>query len=302
MEIKMKVGLIGLGKMGQVIGYRLKQKEIEVIGFDINNEAKQEAQKIGISIAANLQEIAEQSEIIWLMLPAGKIIDNVIQELLSNLKTDSIIIDGGNSNFIDSIRRYEYLKNHNINFLDCGVSGGIHTKDIGCSLMIGGDKEIFERVENIFKAIAMSNGYDYFGQSGTGHYIKMVHNGIEYALLESYAEGFNLLKNGHYKTLDLEKISNVWLHGAVIRSWILELCQNIFKTDQEFKNISGKIGGGQTGQWTVEEAGKQNVTVPLIEKSLEIRKWSQQTSGNYTTKLIALLRNQFGGHEVEKLD
>jgi len=296
----MNLGIIGLGKMGNAIAYRALKGGHKVFGFDINENSKLEAQKIGVEIAPTLADLVNLTEIIWLMLPAGKVIDDTINSILPGLRPGKIIIDGGNSNFHDSIARAEKLKKLDINFLDCGVSGGLQGREFGFSLMIGGQKDTFEKAISIFRSLSAKDGFAYLGPSGSGHYVKMVHNGIEYALLQSYAEGFNILKNCEYD-LDLAKISEVWLHGSIIRSWILELAHNIFLKDQEFKNISGEIGSGQTGTWTVQEAKKIGIQVPLIEKSLEIRKLSQQTGGNYATKLVALLRHEFGGHEVKKI-
>ncbi len=295
----MKIGLVGLGKMGQAIAHRLTKDNHEVLGFDSNiNKSKIE----NVNFVNSLEDLAKQTEIIWLMVPAGKTVDQVIQKLLPNLKSNSILIDGGNSNFADTVRRYKELKSKNINFIDCGTSGGLAGRKIGFSLMIGGKKEVFEKLQPIFKSIAAPNGYGYMGPSGSGHYVKMIHNGIEYSLLQGYTEGFNLLKNNNrYKNLDLEKITKVWSNGSVIRSFIVELAHNIFLKDQEFKNISGDIGENLTGRWTLDEAKEQNIPIDLLEKSLEIRKWSRESGGNYATKIVAMLRNAFGGHKVKKL-
>lgn len=298
----MKVGIIGLGKMGNAIAYRLSKGCHEVIGFDLNEENKKKIEKFGAKIAKNLEELSEKVNIIWLMVPAGKPVDDILEKLLPILSKGSILIDGGNSHFTDSIRRSKNCELKGITFLDCGTSGGLQGRAIGFCLMIGGNKNEFEKLKPIFEVIATSNGHSYIGPSGSGHYIKMIHNGIEYALLESYSEGFNLLKHGFYKNLDLEKISNLWLHGSIIRSWILELTNNIFKTDQNLNNILGPIGGGQTGTWTIQEAQKQNISVPLIEESLEIREKSEITDGNYATKLVAALRHEFGGHQIKKIN
>lgn len=298
----MKIALIGLGRMGHAIAYRLLKYGHEVWGFDSDEKNLKLASDVGVKTVAKLQDLANYTNIFWLMVPAGDIVDSVINDLLPHLKPDDIIIDGGNSNFKDTVRRYQNLISKKINYIDCGTSGGLHGKDLGFSLMIGGDKKVFESLEPIFKAIAAPQGYAYMGPSGAGHYVKMIHNGIEYALLQSYAEGFHLLKDGKYKDLDLEKICSVWNHGSIIRSWILELAQNIFEQDQNLTNISGKIGENKTGRWTLDEAKDQHVPVDLIERSLQIRADSRQNGGNYATKVVAMLRNQFGGHAVGKID
>lgn len=296
----MKIGIIGLGRMGNAIASRLIAGGHEVWGFDNDKNITTLALAIGVNSAVDIQDLTTHVNIFWLMVPAGDIVDDVIGELLKYLKPGAIIIDGGNSNFKDSVRRYEFLKFKKIDFVDCGTSGGLHGKDFGFSLMVGGDKKIFEGLEPIFKSIAAPLGYAFMGSAGAGHYVKMIHNGIEYALLQTYAEGFHLLKQGKYKDLDLEKISNVWNHGSIIRSWILQLAHNIFVYDQNLTEVSGKIGENKTGRWTLDEANEQGIPVDLIERSLEIRSESRQTGGNYATKIVAMLRNQFGGHELGK--
>jgi len=297
----MKVGVIGLGKMGSAVVFRLHKAGHDVFGFDIDAALCKRLERSDIACATSYEELAGNVEVVWLMLPAGTIVDTVIEKVQPYVTKEVIIIDGGNSRFTDSIRRAEECKKYGISYIDCGTSGGLYGQEIGFSLMIGGEFSAFKRVEPIFKAIAMPSGYGYMGPSGAGHYVKMIHNGIEYALMQAYAEGFHLLKEGHYKGLDLAKIADVWLRGSVIRSWLLELTHTIFKHDQEFKSISGSIGGGSTGQWTVDEAYVQNIPVRLIEDALRIRKESNQTGGNYATKLVALLREQFGGHAVKKI-
>lgn len=295
----MKIGLIGLGKMGEAIAYRLSKSNFEVIAFDPNIKQLNEIENI--SFENSIKDVTKKTNIIWLMVPAGDITDSIINKLYKELSPDSIIIDGGNSNFHKTVKRYSLLKEKNIHLLDCGTSGGVAGKLGGYSLMIGGDKDTFKKTEEIFKSIAAPNGYNYMGPSGAGHYVKMIHNGIEYSLLQSYAEGFDLLKNNNnYKNLDLETITETWLSGSVIRSWILELCKNIFNKDQKLNSISGSIGENQTGRWTIDEAKKQGIPMDLLNRALEIRNKSRKTGGNYGTKVVAMLRNQFGGHIVKK--
>jgi len=292
----MNIGVIGLGKMGSAIALRLVRGGFTVIGYDLQVQVQIHNELASHFTQVNLiEEVAVQATIIWLMVPAG-VVDTVITELTPCLNKNSIIIDGGNSHFKDSVRRYQTLKKLDLNFLDCGVSGGILGGDTGFSLMIGGDKSIFEQCKTLFEAVAAVHGYAYCGPSGAGHYVKMVHNGIEYALLESYAEGFELLHAGEYKNLDLEKISNIWMHDAIIRSFILSLCENIFKKDQKLDTISGVVDESGTARWAVEEAARHNISVNLIKEALQIRQESHRTGGTYATKLVALLRNAFGGH------
>lgn len=293
-----KIGVIGLGRMGLAIAQRLLQSNIAVIGFDLNANAMSALQQSG-GIAADIKTIAMESDIIWLMLPAGTIVDTVINELTLHLQKHAIIIDGGNSFFKDSIRRHADLATKNIFYLDCGTSGGLHGERLGYCLMIGGDYDIYQQCTSVFEAIAMKDGYAYLGPAGAGHYVKMVHNGIEYALLQSYAEGMQLLKEGYYSSIDLEKVASVWQQGSIIRSWIVELMKSALKDDQQLKTVAGTIGGGQTGTWTYETAKEFHVDVPMLEEALKVRAWSQKTGGNYATKLVAVLRHEFGGHAID---
>jgi 6-phosphogluconate dehydrogenase len=295
----MKIGLVGLGKMGKAVAYRLSKGKFDIFAFDPNIKKIDDVQNINFE--NSIKDLSKKVNIVWVMVPAGNITENVIKELSENLEPGSIVIDGGNSFFENSKKRYQLLKSKNISFLDCGTSGGVAGKFSGYSLMIGGDESVFEKMDLLFKAIASPNGYNYMGTSGAGHYVKMIHNGIEYSLLQSYAEGFDLLKNNfNYPNLDLEKITDTWRNGSVIRSWILDLCRNIFAQDQDLKGISGSIGENQTGRWTLDEAEKQKISMKLLQDALDIRKESRQTGGNYGTKVVAMLRNQFGGHEVNK--
>ncbi|MEX0939874.1 MAG: decarboxylating 6-phosphogluconate dehydrogenase [Candidatus Babeliales bacterium] len=297
----MKLGIIGLGKMGKAIAYRVLQANHEVIGYDRDETVLRDAEKIGVSPAKNIEEITKQTNIIWIMVPPGDTVDAVLTKLHKLLPAGSIIIDGGNSKFTQSIERAEICKKLSIRFLDCGTSGGLRGQTTGFSLMIGGDHNAYEEIKSLLQAIAAPNGYGYMGESGTGHYVKMVHNGIEYALMQAYADGFNLLKNGHFKNLDLANIASVWRNGSVIRSWLLELIHEILMNDQDLKDISGEVAESGMGRWTVEDAQEHNIPIPLIEDALAIRYWSQKTGGNYSTKIVALLRHKFGGHAVKKL-
>ena len=296
----MNVGVIGLGKMGMSITKRLISHSHTVFAYDVDTKLCKNAGKCGAQAISDLKTLSQKVTIFWIMVPAGKTVDMILEQLTQIMQPKSIVIDGGNSHFKDSIKRAQHLEQHSFNFLDCGTSGGIHGETEGFSLMIGGNQKIFKQIESIFQAIASPQGYAHMGPAGSGHYVKMVHNGIEYALLQSYAEGLHLLKEGHYKNLDLQKITNVWNHSSVIRSWILQLLEEIFTQEKNIESISGEIEENNTGRWTLEEARKQNIPTHLIEKSLEIRSWSRKNGGNYGTKLVALLRKYFGGHKTKK--
>lgn len=295
-----KLGLIGLGKMGCALAQRLRDAHISIVGYDLSDVMRESARQQGIACVATLEELVSQCTIFWIMVPAGKAVDAVLAALQALCPPQTIIVDGGNSHFVDTIRRAENLAQRNIILLDCGTSGGVHGRELGFSLMVGGDYAAYSLLESIFKALAAPEGYAYMGVSGTGHYVKMVHNGIEYALLQAYAEGFQLLKEGHFKDLDLSAIADVWNHGSVIRSWILHLMQEIVVQENPVEGVSGYIEESGMGMWTVEDAQEHNVPVKLIEDALAIRAWSRATGGNFATKLVALLRNKFGGHAVKK--
>jgi len=296
----MKLGLIGLGRMGNAIAQRVIDAGHQVIGFDQSPASCAQAEQLGVTIVASAQEVAQRARIVWLMVPAGEVVDSVLALLRPHLHKDDIIIDGGNSHFKDSIRRAKELEQHGIYFLDCGTSGGLHGRENGFSLMVGGDEASYIKIHPLLEAIAASGAVGLVGPSGAGHYIKMVHNGIEYGLLQAYAEGFQLIKEGSFKNYnpDLEQISRIWNNGAVIRSWILDLAHTIFEQDQEFHKISGRIGQNGTGKWCVENADENNIPVPVIQAALKVRALSEQTGGNYATKLVALLRHAFGGHPL----
>jgi len=296
------IGIIGLGKMGYGIGYRLVKAGFTVLGYDPNTANSQEATQIGIKICKSNEELAKQVSTIWLFVPSGTLVDTILKSIIPFCNQNSIIVDGGNSFFQDSIRRHNLLKNYHIEFIDCGTSGGIHGKENGFCLMIGGNQSTFKIIKKQCVAIATKNGYAYLGTTGSGHYVKMVHNGIEYALMQSYAEGLQILQKGHFKdTLSLIEITKLWNHGSVIRSWLLELTTKIFENhNQSLETINGSVDESGMGLWTVNEAQNNKLPVPLIEKALQIRKESQISGGDYSTKIVALMRNQFGGHAYKK--
>ncbi len=295
----MKLGVIGLGRMGGAIAYRAVIMGHDVFGYDPDTTNSLEADKDGVTILGSLAQMAQQTNVFWLMVPAGEVVDQVIGDLRPHLKAGDIIIDGGNSNFKDTIRRAQQLKEYGILFLDCGTSGGVYGRSYGFCLMVGGDHASYIKIHEILEAIAAPGGLAHVGPSGAGHYVKMVHNGIEYGILQAYAEGFHLLHEGSFKEqLDLEQISRIWNISSVIRSFLLGLVHNVFEKDQKLDHISGAVGENGTGQWTLQEAKEQNIETPVLEASLKMREWSRTSGGNYTTKVIAMMRKEFGGHSL----
>lgn len=299
----MNIAVIGLGKMGEAIASRAVNAGHAVFGFDVNKEMCAAAQRSGVSVVQSIEDFAHRGiHVFWLMVPQGELVDKVIGQLQSFAQPGDVIIDGGNSKFTDSIRRAKELEKDRIFYLDCGTSGGVHGRENGFCLMVGGQKEAYEQVKPVLLSVAISGGCAHVGPSGSGHYVKMVHNGIEYGLLQAYAEGFHLLKDGEFKNdqLDLEQIAKLWNHGSVIRSWILDLLYDVMKEDQNLDDIAGNVAATGMGLWTVERAHASNISVPVIEKALDVRNCSEKTGGNYATKIVAMLRNKFGGHSVTK--
>ncbi|MDQ0220981.1 decarboxylating 6-phosphogluconate dehydrogenase [Peribacillus cavernae] len=296
----MKVGIIGLGKMGFNLSLNVMGKH-EVVAHDVdaaNIEKLAAAGGKGVSSLASLAESLESPRIVWLMVPAGTITENVLGELKDLLSPGDIVIDGGNSNYKDSIRRSAELKELGIHFLDVGTSGGMEGARNGVCTMIGGDKEAFDSVEELFRDISVENGYLYAGGSGSGHFLKMVHNGIEYGMMQSIAEGFEVLEKSPFE-FDYEKVARVWNNGSVIRSWLMELIENAFSKDARLDSIKGVMQSSGEGKWTVEAALDLQAATPVIAMSLMMRYRSLEED-TFSGKVVAALRNEFGGHSVEK--
>jgi 6-phosphogluconate dehydrogenase len=272
----------------------------EVVAFDINPDSVAEAAEFGAEPAASLKNLASRlrpPRVIWLMVPAGKPVDSVIGDLLPHLDEGDILIDGGNSFYKDSSQRAERLLGRGVLFLDVGTSGGLEGAEKGASLTIGGSERAYERVTPLLESVARPGGFLYCGLSGAGHYVKMVHNGVEYAMLQSLGEGFEMLDSGPYE-IDLGAVARVWNTGTVIRSWMLELIGRAFEADPRLDALTGEVGGGETGRWMVEAAMEHGVPTPVIALSLLMRYRSRQED-TFAGRVVAAIRREFGGHPVE---
>ncbi|HYZ87868.1 MAG TPA: decarboxylating 6-phosphogluconate dehydrogenase [Myxococcales bacterium] len=297
----MRLAMIGLGRMGGNMVQRLRQGGHEVIVYDRSAEAVNALVTKGVAAAKDVREVAKQLEprrIIWIMLPAGEAVDATIEQIVPNLTRGDIVIDGGNSNYRDTLRRAGELEAHGVEFVDVGTSGGIWGLTSGYCLMIGATPPAFQHCEPIFRTLAPDEGYAHVGPPGAGHYVKMVHNGVEYGLLQAYAEGYEILHASKDFELDLAQIAKLWNHGSVVRSWLNELAERAFARDDELVDIKGYVEDSGEGRWTVEEAMRLDVPAPVITLSLLARLRSRQED-SFGAKVIAALRNEFGGHTVK---
>ncbi|QSG06072.1 phosphogluconate dehydrogenase (NAD(+)-dependent, decarboxylating) [Halapricum desulfuricans] len=300
----MEIGVIGLGRMGRIVADRLLADGHSVVAYDVDPETVAAAAEDGVTPAESIPDLAEQlspPKRIWLNVPAGDPVDAALEELEPHVDSDDIVVDGGNSNFENSIRRAEAT---DATFLDCGTSGGPAGAELGFSMMIGGPEWAYEELTPAFDAVATGpEGHDRMGPSGSGHYVKMIHNGVEYALMQAYGEGFELLANGRYD-LDLEAVAHTWNNGAVIRSWLLELAEEAFREEgNDLGDVADYVAGGSTGTWTVQEALEQEVPVPLIYQALSERFNSRATGdgeGRFSRRLANRLRYGFGRHEIAR--
>ncbi|WP_075309472.1 phosphogluconate dehydrogenase (NAD(+)-dependent, decarboxylating) [Bacillus wiedmannii] len=296
----MRVGLIGLGKMGLNLGKNLMDHKHEVAAFDLNTSAVEEMKEYGATGVSSLSELVQSLEsprILWVMVPHA-VVDSVINEITPLLSKGDILIEAGNSHYKESIRRYEQLKKDGVHFMDAGTSGGMEGARNGACYMIGGDQEAWDIVEPIFRDTAVENGYLYAGKAGSGHFLKMVHNGIEYGMMAAIGEGFEILEKSEFD-YDYEKVSRVWNNGSVIRSWLMELTENAFSKDAKLDEIKGVMHSSGEGKWTVETALDLQTATPVIAMSLLMR-YRSLDNDTFTGKVVAALRNEFGGHAVEK--
>ncbi len=297
----MELGMIGLGRMGANMSERLVRGGHRVVSYDRSVEALERVVDKGAVGARSLADLAAKLSLpraVWLMVPSGDPVDQTIDELLPSLAQDDVVIDGGNSNYKDSIRRAEKLRAQGLHFIDAGTSGGIWGLKNGYCMMVGGEKAIVERLEPIFKTLAPPDGYLHVGPNGAGHFVKMIHNGIEYGMLQAYGEGFELLKASEFH-LDLGRIAHLWNQGSVVRSWLLELAERAFEKDPQLSSIKGYVEDSGEGRWTVVEAIEKSVPAPVLMLSLFARFASRQED-SFSAKVIAALRNEFGGHAVKK--
>ena len=296
----MQLGVVGLGRMGQIVVERTLEAGHEVVAFDLDAAATARAAAAGADPADSVGDLCDRlgsNKRIWLMVPAGDAVDATLADLEPHLTADDVVVDGGNSHFEASVRR---ATETDAAYLDCGTSGGPASAEAGFSLMVGGPAAAYEALVPVFDAVATGpDGHDRMGPSGAGHYVKMVHNGVEYALMQAYGEGFELLADGRYD-LDLEAVARTWNNGAVIRSWLLELCEEAFHEEgSDLGDVADHVAGGSTGTWTVREALEQDVPVPLIYGALAER-FDSRNEGRFSRRLANRLRYGFGRHAIAR--
>jgi 6-phosphogluconate dehydrogenase len=300
----MELGIIGLGKMGFNMAERLRLAGHKVVGFDFNADAVARltaAGSVGVSSLEDLVKNLAEPRAVWLMVPAGDPVDATVAKLEPLMAQGDTFIDGGNSNYKDTQRRHAAAAAKGFHFVDCGTSGGIWGLKEGYSLMIGGDNEPVTRLNPIWEALAPSptEGWGHVGPSGAGHFVKMVHNGIEYGLMQAYAEGFSILKAKAPLNLDLEQCATIWQKGSVVRSWLLDLTVDALRKNPTLEGMEAYVADSGEGRWTVFEAIDLNISAPVITESL-IRRLRSREANNFTDRMISIMRNEFGGHDIKK--
>jgi 6-phosphogluconate dehydrogenase len=300
----MELGIIGLGKMGGNMAERLRLAKHTVIGFDFNADAVKKLSDAGSTGVSSLEAMAKAftgRKAIWIMVPAGDPVDQTIDKLKPFMAPGDIFIDGGNSNYKDSQRRHDALKKEGFEFVDVGTSGGIWGITEGYSMMVGGDVEVIDYLKPIFETLAPApdKGWGRTGASGAGHFVKMVHNGIEYGLMQAYAEGFSIMKAKESLELDNTQIAEIWRYGSVVRSWLLDLTADALKKNPTLEGLEAYVPDSGEGRWTVFEAIDLNVSAPIITESL-IRRLRSREDNNFTDRMLSVMRNEFGGHAVKK--
>jgi 6-phosphogluconate dehydrogenase len=304
----MQIGIVGLGRMGANIARRLSRAGHDVVVYNRTVEkaydlAKEEKNVHAASTVDDIAKKLESPRYVWIMLPSGKPTEEMVDNLIGTLSKGDVIIDGGNSHYTDTIKTAEKVKAKGLDFLDVGTSGGVWGLEEGYSMMIGGSKDAVNNLAPIFKTLAPApdKGWGRVGPNGTGHYVKMVHNGIEYGMMEAYAEGFEILKTKQDFDLDLHSISEIWRYGSVVRSWLLDLAADLLSKDQNLSDIKAWVEDSGEGRWTALEAIREAVPAPIITLSL-LRRFESRQEDSYAAKLLAGLRNEFGGHEIKKAE
>lgn len=300
----MELAMVGLGKMGFNMTHRLLRGGHRVVGFAHSQRSIQAAVDVGAVGASTLKEVVEKlpsPRVVWLMIPAGNPTIETIKDLSESLSRDDIVIDGGNSYYKDTIRHAETLAANGIHFVDCGTSGGIWGLNEGYSMMIGGKPEVVEYLRPVFETLAPApdKGWGWVGPHGAGHFVKMIHNGIEYGMMQAFAEGFSIMKSKEEFSLDLSSVSKIWQHGSVVRSWLLDLAARALEDDQSLSEIKPWVADSGEGRWTVFESIDLDVPAPVITLALQMR-FASRDEENFTARMLAALRNQFGGHAVKK--
>lgn len=297
----MQIGMIGLGKMGMNMARRLLQGDHQVVAYNRTPAKTEEIVKEGAIGSFSLEELINKiaaPRVLWLMLPAGQAIDDHLSQLTNLLEPGDIIIDGGNTNYKDDIRRSDMLSASKIHYIDAGVSGGIWGLKVGYCLMVGGEKSIFDHLLPIFETLAPKDGFLYCGPIGAGHFVKMIHNGIEYGMMQAYGEGFGILEASPYgEHLNFSEVAHLWNQGSVVRSWLLELLETAFANDPKLTEITGHVDDSGEGRWTVEQAIETGVSAPVIALSL-FRRFQSRKDNSFEDRVLAALRREFGGHAV----
>jgi 6-phosphogluconate dehydrogenase len=300
----MEIGMIGLGRMGANMAQRLLRGKHRVVGFDPNPDARKTLESQGGASASSLEALIgmlQPPRAVWLMIPAGELVDQTIASIEARLTADDAIIDGGNSNYQDSVRRAQALASRKIAFVDCGTSGGVWGLAEGYSMMVGGDLRTVERLRPIFETLApgADRGWGRVGPSGAGHFTKMIHNGIEYGLMQAYAEGLSIMQHKREFGLDLHQVADIWRYGSVVRSWLLDLTADALAKNPKMEGIAPYVVDSGEGRWTVSEAIALDVPAPVITLSL-IERLRSRDADSFTDKLLSAMRNEFGGHPIKK--
>lgn len=297
----MEITIIGLGKMGMGIAENLLKHQHQVKGFDIDPEVGTALFELGGEFYFDIESLLLDKaarQIVWLMLPAGELTNNMVMKVANNLNVRDILIEAGNSHYQDSLVNFDYCRDKGVHFIDIGTSGGVEGARNGACMMVGGERSVFEELTPLFNDLCVEKGFVYGGPAGSGHYLKMVHNGIEYGMMQSIGEGFNLLHHSPYN-YQMKEVAQVFNHGSVIRSWLMELTEKIYQEPLDINTIAGTIPSSGEGKWTVEEALRLKVNLPVITQSLMTR-FASEDCDKISEKLVALLRNQFGGHAYVK--